>query len=263
MPSTSLAQLPLTARNGLAIFTACVILIALGCAGQTAPDLATRLATGERSAEDKARDAGRKPAAVVSFLGVKRGMTVVDLIASGGYYSEVFAEAVGPNGLVYAQNNAFVLQMRDGRNEKAISARLAEGRLPNVRRLDREMTDLGLEAESVDLVFTALNFHDVHDRFGRDAAIAFMRQAHTLLREDGVLGLIDHTGKTGPESAENEALHRIEEAKVVEVALASGFIVAGSSDVLRNPNDDLSQFVFADGMRGQTDRFVLKLRKAN
>ena len=32
---------------------------------------------------DKARDAGRRPAEVLSFLGVQRGQTVVDLIVAG------------------------------------------------------------------------------------------------------------------------------------------------------------------------------------
>ena len=72
--------------------------------------------------------------------------------------------------------------------------------------------------------------------------------------------MIDHTGKPG---VSNEKLHRITEEKVVATALTAGFVVADTSDVLRNPSDDLSKFVFADGMRGQTDRFVLKLRKAN
>ena len=84
-----------------AVLLALVGLIS-GCA--TTPELATRLATSDRLAEDKARDVGRRPAEVLAFLGIEPGMTVMDVIASGGYYSEVLAEAVGPDGLVYAQN---------------------------------------------------------------------------------------------------------------------------------------------------------------
>ena len=142
--------------------------VATGCASG-ASDLTARLASGERSAADKARDAGRRPGEVLDFVGVEPGMTVMDLLAASGYYSEVLSEAVGPDGLVYAQNVAFVLQMRDGLNDKALAARLADGRLPNVQRLDRELDDLGLAPGSVDVVFTALNLHDLIDGRGPEA----------------------------------------------------------------------------------------------
>jgi len=236
-----------------------LILLLASPSGATASDLATRLESGNRSETDKARDAGRQPAAVVTFLGIKRGMTVVDLLAAGGYYTEVLSEAVGPNGRVYAQNTAFLLKMRDGANETAMAARLAGDRLPNVERLDREINDLGLAEESVDAVLTALNFHDVYNGSGPEAAQTMLRAIHAVLTPDGVLGIVDHAGKPG---ADNEKLHRIDEAKVIEAVKQAGFIVEATSDVLRHAQDDRKRFVFAEGLRGATDRFVLKLRKA-
>ena len=228
----------------------------LACA--TGPDLATRLTTGSRSEADKARDAGRQPAAVIEFLGIESGMKVMDLIAASGYYTEVLSEAVGPEGHVYAQNPAFVLKFREGANDKAMTARLAGNRLPNVERLDREIDDLGLAPNSLDAVITALNFHDVYNGSGPEAANAMLVAVRNVLRPGGVLGLIDHAGNLG---ADNEKLHRIEESKAVAAAEKAGFIVEATSDVLRHPEDDRTRFVFAEGMRGATDRFVLRLRK--
>lgn len=224
-----------------------------------ASNLATRLESGSRSEADKARDAGRKPAEVVGFLGIEPGMTVVDLLAASGYYTEVLSEAVGAKGRVYAQNTAFLLTMRDGANEKAMATRLANNRLPNVERLDRELDDLGLGEGSVDVVLTALNFHDIYNGSGPEATQGVLRVIHALLKSDGVLGIIDHTGNP---DAENEKLHRIDEAKVIESVEKAGFVVEATSDVLRHPEDDRSSFVFKEGLRGATDRFVLKLRKA-
>jgi predicted methyltransferase len=227
------------------------------------PDLETRLAAGSRPVADKMRDAGRKPAAVMEFLGVEPGMTAIDIIASGGYYTDVLAEAVGPEGKVYAQNIAFVLQIRDGVNEKAMAARLAGNRLPNVVRLDRELEDLGLEPGTVDFAFSALNFHDILDGRGPEAAATVLRAIYVVLTDDGVFGLVDHAGDPGKENeARNKELHRIDEARVIGAAEAAGFVVEATSDVLRNPADDRSSIVFAEGIRGRTDRFVLKLRKA-
>lgn len=225
---------------------------------EAAPDLAMKLASEDRPAADRARDDGRKPADVIAFLGIEPGMTVVDLIAAGGYYTEVLSHAVGPEGKVYAQNNAYVLQMRDGANDKAMTARLAGGRLGNVERLDREMADLGLEPGSIDAAVTALNFHDVYNGRGAEAATGFLKTVHALLKPGGVLGLVDHAGAAGND---NEKLHRIEESLAVETAKAAGFEVEATSDALRNPDDDGSRNVFDPEIRGRTDRFVLRLRK--
>ena len=108
-------------------------------AGPTAAapvDLGPLLASESRSEADRARDAGRKPERVIEFLGIKSGMRVVDIIAAGGYYTEVLSLAVGPDGEVIAQNPQSVLEFREGANEKAISARLAGNRLPNVSRVN-------------------------------------------------------------------------------------------------------------------------------
>ncbi|MCH8303479.1 MAG: hypothetical protein IH912_12065 [Proteobacteria bacterium] len=47
----------------------------------------------------------------------------------------------------------------------------------------------------------------------------------------------------------------------IETAKAAGFVVDGDANILANPADDHTQGVFAEGLRGNTDRFVLKLGK--
>lgn len=240
------------ARSALAA----LLVLGAACAA-SGPPLETLLASESRSAEDRARDEGRKPAAVIAFLGIERGDTVVDLIAAGGYYTEVLSLAVGPEGKVYAQNTAFVLKMRDGTNDRAMSERLAGGRLPNVVRLDRELDDLGLAPGSIDAAITALNFHDVYNGRGPQSAAAFLDTVYAFLAPGGVLGVIDHAGNP---SADNEKLHRIEESLAVAAAREAGFEVE-RSDLLRNPADDRSRFVFDPEIRGHTDRFLLKLTR--
>jgi predicted methyltransferase len=235
----------------------CALLALLALPSWSAADLAAKLADEARSTDDRARDAGRQPAGVIAFLEIEPGDTVVDLIAAGGYYTEVLSLAVGPKGKVYAQNGEYVLKMRDGANDKAMTARLADGRLPNVERLDREVADLGLAAGSIDAAVTALNFHDIYNGRSPEAAAAFLATVYAFLRPGGVLGLIDHAGDAGADNAE---LHRIEEQRVREAAIAAGFEVK-ESPLLRNLADDHTQQVFAPEIRGKTDRFLMRLRK--
>jgi predicted methyltransferase len=63
------------------------------------------LSAAERSAEDRERDAARKPKQVLEFLGIGAGMTVLDVAAGAGWYTEVLSAAVGDDGHVISQNS--------------------------------------------------------------------------------------------------------------------------------------------------------------
>jgi predicted methyltransferase len=43
--------------------------------------------------------------------------------------------------------------------------------------------------------------------------------------------------------------------------IAAGFVLAGSSDLLRRPADTHELKVFDPSIRGNTDQFILKFRK--
>ncbi len=221
-------------------------------------DLRALLASDSRSEADRARDTGRKPADVVEFLGIESGMSVIDVIAAGGYYTEVLSLAVGADGRVIAQNPQAVLEFREGANEKAISARLADNRLPNVSRVNGGFDEVSTADGQFDAALTALNFHDLYNGRGPETALAILQAVNGLLKPGGVFGIIDHAGVA---DADNAALHRIERSKAVETAEAAGFVVEAQSDLLANADDDHTQGVFAEGLRGHTDRFLLRLRK--
>lgn len=223
-----------------------------------APSLATLLASNSRAADDRARDENRKPAEVIEFLGITPGMSVIDIFAAGGYYTEVLSLAVGSAGRVVAQNPAFILQIRDGAMDTAISERLAGNRLPNVERQNVELDGLASAGGPYDAAITALNYHDIYNRGGEEAAIAAFRAVYNVLKPDGVFGVIDHEGAEGND---NEALHRGRKVDAIRVAEAAGFIVDGDSGILHNHNDDMSLMVFDEAIRGKTNRFLLRLKR--
>ena len=219
----------------------------------------TELLQGEsRDAADRARDAGRKPAEVIAFLGIEAGMSVIDVIAAGGYYTEVLSLTVGSHGTVYSQNPKRVLEFRDGANDKALTKRLADSRLANVVRWDRETAELDLTEGSLDAAVTALNFHDIYNGAGKEAALGFSQSIFKVLKPGGVFGVIDHDGMA---DMDNAKLHRIEGQLVLDTLRAAGFDIESSSELLRNPDDDHSKMVFDPAIRGKTDRFLVKARK--
>jgi len=215
-------------------------------------------ALASRSQPDRDRDADRKPAQLMTFFGVEPGMTAVDIIAAGGYLTDVLAVAVGPKGKVYSQNPPVVLQMRNGANDKAMTERLANNRLPNVVRVDADLPAASqILPGSVDVAVTAMNFHDVYNR-DPAAGLAFMKTIFDMLKPGGVFGVTDHNGNDG---ADNAKLHRIPKHIAVETAKVAGFVVEAESDVLAHSGDDHTGGVFDPALRGKTDQFTLRLRK--
>lgn len=213
------------------------------------------LAAADRSADDKALDAVRKPVQVLDYLGLEEGMTAMDVLAGGGWFTEVLSRAVGPNGKVLMQNPASSLAR--GNTAANVMARL-DGRLNNVERVDRELNDLGIAANSVDFIITNLNFHDVYNA-SPDAANSMLLSLKEVLKPGGTLAIIDHIGNPG---ADNAALHRVPTQDVVDAARRAGLtVVASDSKILHSPNDDHTLSPTAASLNRNSDRFILKLTK--
>ena len=103
MTSTLRSRRALAALGTATVLAAC----ATGDRLPTAPTsetIAAIVASPDRSAADRDTDLRRKPVELLAFIGVRPGMTVVDISAGGGYTSELLTRAVGPTGRVYGQS---------------------------------------------------------------------------------------------------------------------------------------------------------------
>jgi predicted methyltransferase len=214
----------------------------------------------DRSAEDRALDAGRRPAEVLTFFGVAPGMRVAELSAGRGYTAELLARVVGPNGTVYGHNAPVILERFA---EAPWSARLATPPMRNVVRVDRPFDDpFPPEVRDLDQVWIVLFYHDtVWMGVDRDR---MNRRVFEALRRGGVYAIVDHSGRPGTGVSEAQTLHRIEEDVVRTEVKRAGFRIDASTDVLRNPNDprDWTASPRAAGdLRGTSDRFVLRFVK--
>jgi predicted methyltransferase len=215
-----------------------------------APGFNAALQSDARAADEKQRDAARKPADVMSFVGIDAGMTILEVSAGAGWYTEVLSAAVGPNGTIVAQNSPRF----EDRVGDAFRARAA--RLGNVDVHFAEIGDLGLSNE-VDAAFTALNLHDSANR-GDEGGMAFLSGIYAALAPGGVLGFIDHVGVDGQDNA---ALHRIEKARAMEMLTRAGFEIEAQSDILMNSADDHTLNIRDESLGRATDRMLIRARK--
>ena len=233
-------------------------------AAAPAPDIPTPIqaavSAADRSADDRALDAGRHPDRVLAFFGISPGMRVAELGAGGGYTAELLARTVGSGGKVYGQNSKFILERFA---EKPWSERLKKSVMANVVRVDRELDDpLPPDAKNLDAVVIVLFYHDsVWMKTDRDK---MNRAVFSALKAGGTYGIVDHSGRPGTGTGESETLHRIEEKVVRDEVTRAGFVLDGEGDFLRNPSDARDWNASprkAGERRGTSDRFVLRFKK--
>jgi predicted methyltransferase len=229
---------------------------------QATPSIAAAVASTSRSPDNVKLDEGRKPAQVLQFLGLKRGMSVIDLFGANRYWSEIMAPAVGPKGRVLVWEPAQFYKPDTKAAFEAFAAKNA-----NVSIVVSPFEAPSMPKNSADFVILNDNYHDTYwqsDKYGipKMDPNAFLKTVYGAMKPGAVIGVIDHAASPNSDTrATVEKYHRIDPAVVKADFKRAGFVLAASSDLLRNPADDHSLLVFDPKIRGKTDRFIFKFKK--
>ncbi len=238
-----------------------VVLTALPVSAKAPDTIAAAVADANRPDADKQRDANRKPAETLAFTGVKPGDRVAELLPGGGYFTRLFSKVVGPSGHVYALVPAPSPNAPSDVPDFAarVKAIAADPNYSNVSVVVEPFSELKAP-EPVDLVWTSQNYHDLHNFPGIDVTV-FNQLIFDALKAGGIYLVLDHAAEPGSGVRDTATLHRIDMETVKKEVLAAGFVLVGSSDLLRAPGDNHTVKVFDPSVRGKTDQFILKFRK--
>ena len=222
--------------------------------------VAAAVSNPQRPAEDRVKDANRKPGEVLSFFDIKPGMAVLDLFSGGGYYTEMLNSVVGENGKVIAHTNEAYIPF----SGEIYQTRYLDGRLAQTVTIISEADDLELEKNSLDAAMLVLTWHDFQFADPENGWLAIdenllLEKLCKAMKPGAVLGLIDHVANSGGDTAEvAQTLHRIDPQVVRDNFANSCFRLDGEAEILRNHADDHSLAVFDKSIRGDTDRFVFR-----
>ena len=219
----------------------------------------------DRPAKDKEDDALRKAAEVLKFSGVASGMTVMELEAGGGYYTEIMSRIVGDSGRIIMQNpQSFDSFFKPDTFTNRLGA---DGkRLGNVTHSRTLFDALDAADNSVDLVTWYLGPHELwlKNKEGElklgdvDKTYA---EIYRVLKPGGSFIALDHKAAPGEPVTTGGTTHRIDPAHITAFAEKAGFKLVDTSDVLANAEDDYSLLVFDPKVRRKTDRFLHKYTK--
>jgi predicted methyltransferase len=221
----------------------------------TPPDYQAIVASPDRSDADRQTDKRREPGKMLPFTGVKTGMKVLDMEAGAGYSTELLARAVGPAGMVYAQDSAAVIErfVKDKFDIRAQSPAMK-----NVVHVIRDFDDpIPPEVKELDLITFFFAYHDV-TYMPVDRA-EMNRKMFAALKPGGFLIIADHSARPGDGITVTKTLHRIEESVLRGEIEAAGFKLVDEGAFLRHPEDPRDAAVFRPQV--PVDEFVLKYQK--
>ena len=249
----------------------------------TSAALDAALAAPHRSERNKARDHFRHPKETLSFFGLRRDMTVVEIWPGGGWYTEVLAPVLKGKGKLYVAQYGSSPAFDYQRQEMAALQDKAR-KNPEVFG-EVQFTALWGPNElaiappgTADLVVTFRNVHNwLAPQYKQDPAKMF-GAFFTALKPGGTLGIVDHRWPDPKTEDPNAANGYVSEERVIALAKAAGLELVGRSDVNRNPKDthdhkngvwtlppDLSVPQGEDKQKyidiGESDRMTLKFRK--
>jgi len=259
-------------------FVALLLLLQLGPSNALAQDVATLLSAPHRGERNVARDPYRHPAGTLAFFGVRADSVVVEILpGSGGYYMEILAPHLAAKGRYIAAN----------RDETAVSPY----REDHQKLLDRLKAEPALYGKVVVTKFNAglhdiappgsadfvLTFRNLHNWIERGEAEGALRAFHKALKPGGVLGVVDHRGRSDQSQEAQMKSGYVREDYAIALIEKAGFALAGRSEVNANSKDtkDYPVGVWAlpptyrmkDQDRakfaaiGESDRFTLKFLK--
>jgi predicted methyltransferase len=205
-----------------------------------------------RPAEQRARDADRKPAETLMLLEVGEGERVVELAAFGHYWTNMLVEAVGSSGQVVMVDMPWTDRF-GGEAARAFDAAHANATYTQAHYNQMELP------QNVDAVIMVQFYHDL-TRDNVDTA-DMNRRILAALKPGGIYLVIDHNAEAGSGWRDAATLHRIDPAAIKSEVTAAGFELAQDSALLANPADDRRENMRAEGLRGRTDQAVLVFRK--
>jgi predicted methyltransferase len=236
------------------------------------------LAAPHRSPANTARDPHRHPFGTLSFLAIREDSVVVVILpGSAGYYMEILAPFLKDQGLyIAASRDALAAPQYLADHQKLLARLKAEPDLygkVQVTQFNAGLHDIAPPG-SADCVLT---FRNLHNWVERNEVEGALRAIHKALKPGGVLGVVDHRGRTDMSQQAQMKSGYVRQDTAIALIEKAGFRLAGMSEVNANPRDTKDHPAGVWTLRptyrlkeqdrakyqaiGESDRFTLKFVK--
>ena len=202
-------------------------------------DLQTLLAAEHRSTANTDRDDWRNPLETLTFFGLRRDMTVVELWpGSGRYYTEILAPLLRDRGVYFAANFDI--------NEKSFEALNSIKYFADKNAERPDLYDKMIVTAFSDTVPTiappnsadmVITFRNIHNFTINGYVEDFFAAMYRALKPGGTLGVVEHRGNPDVPQDPRGMNGYINQDYAIELAEAAGFIFEEASEINSNPRD--------------------------
>jgi predicted methyltransferase len=202
--------------------------------------LAWAIAGDWRDAEDRARDGARHPGETISFWGLKPNMTVVEIGAGGGYWTDILAPYLKRGGgkliVTFADPDAATDAQKAAR-ANFLKRYEADPNLYGVIEpgvFGRTTSKPIAAAGSADMVISSRNIHGWLRFDMADKAVA---DIFSVLKPGGVVVVEQHRGDPARPQDPKALSGYVRQDSVIELFKKGGFELVRASEINANPKD--------------------------
>lgn len=215
----------------------------------------TRLAAvlAAQDADTQARFVYRHPQQTLEFFGIKPGMTVVEGLPGGGWYSKILVDYLGADGHLIGANYTLAMYKLFGFFSEERLAELATWTTDWPAKASEWRGDSSasisaftfgsMPAEVAGTADAALMIRAMHNlnRFESNGAYrtAALKELFAALKPGGILGIVQHQAPADAADAwADGSAGYLKRDQLVEAVQNVGFELVGESDINNNPNDN-------------------------
>lgn len=202
-------------------------------------------------AEVQARYGARHPAETLAFFGIEPGMTVVEALPGGGWYSKILIDYLGPKGeLIGADYAMDMFPLFGFFSEERLEAKKTwvqdwsaeangwvEGGAPvGAFQLGSLPDSMKATADAVVMIRALHNLARFEDQGG--FLTAAVQDVYDVLKPGGVLGVVQHEARPDmPDDFATGSGGYLKKSFIIEQMEAAGFEFVDESDINQNPAD--------------------------
>lgn len=222
----------------IAILATCLSAVSVPSLAQDNHDLHAAINGAHRSEANKARDVYRHPYETLTFFGIQKDSTVVEMWPGNGWYTEILAPYLKENGRLIAatydrSDNPPANYMRNAviSFDNFLASRPDLYSEVDVTEQVSEEVSRIAEPGSVDAI---LDFRNAHNWIPAGAE-NIIKAWYAALRPGGHVGIVDH--RRDADEPFQPGTGYIHEQQLIDLMQANGFTLVGRSEINANPKD--------------------------
>ena len=215
---------------------ATLVCSALGSAQAADRKLKAAISAPNRAAKSVARDAARHPYEILHFAGLKPTQTVLEILPSGGYWSEILVPYLNAHGhyiAAFPETGDFPEQVHERVSFQQFQA-ADPARYGKIEVVDFSPPYTLVAPGSVDVILTFRNLHNWMKRGTQDTILASFYRS---LKPGGILGIEDHRGRLDKPQDPQANDGYVREDYAIALIEKAGFKLIAKSQIGANPKD--------------------------